>query len=236
MSKKLKVIITGATHGIGAAIAMKYATQGAYLVIASRNNDELLIKKKELLDAGACEVVTICCDLSVKEAVRDFATKALAILGGVDVLINNVGVYLQGNILSEPENQLENMMQLNLYAPYHITRIIAPKMIEQKSGHIFNMCSVASLKAYNGGGTYSISKYALLGFSDNLRQELMPYQVKVTAVCPGATHSRSWEGASIDTERIMPASDIAELVWCASQLSISSNVEQIVIRPQFGDL
>ena len=98
------------------------------------------------------------------------------------------------------------------------------------------MCSVASLKAYPHGGSYSISKYALLGFSDNLREELKESTIRVTAIEPGATYSRSWEGAAIDTNRIMEANDIAIMLWAAMQVSKQANVEHIVIRPIKGDL
>jgi short-subunit dehydrogenase len=109
-------------------------------------------------------------------------------------------------------------------------------MIKQKSGHIFNICSIASLNAYANGGAYSISKFALLGFSKNLREEMKPNGIKVTAVLPGATMSASWKGASIDPNRIMEANDIATMVYAASQLSAQAVVEDIILRPQLGDL
>ena len=103
-------------------------------------------------------------------------------------------------------------------------------------GHIFNMCSVASLMAYPNGGSYSISKYALLGFSKNLRLELKDKGIKVTGIMPGATWSASWEGVELPEERLMQASDIALAVWSATQMSPSAVVEDIVLRPQLGDL
>jgi short-subunit dehydrogenase len=109
-------------------------------------------------------------------------------------------------------------------------------MIKQKSGHVFNVCSIASLNAYANGGAYSISKFALLGFSKNLREEMKPHGIKVTAVLPGATMSASWVGASIDPHRIMEANDIATMIFAASQLSAQAVVEDIILRPQLGDL
>jgi short-subunit dehydrogenase len=128
------------------------------------------------------------------------------------------------------------MIDVNLYTAYRLTRKILPAMKSNKSGHIFNMCSVASLKAYRNGGAYSISKYALLGFSENLREELKPYGIKVTAICPGATHTPSWEGSGVPEDRIMEAGDIAEMLWSAYKLSSQANVEMIVMRPVKGDL
>jgi NADP-dependent 3-hydroxy acid dehydrogenase YdfG len=109
-------------------------------------------------------------------------------------------------------------------------------MITQKRGHIFNMSSVAALKAYPMGGSYSISKYALEGFSKNLRAEMMPYGIKVTTINPGATMSDSWKGSGISPERIMEADDIAAVIWNAYQLSPQAVVEEIVLRPLLGDL
>jgi short-subunit dehydrogenase len=127
------------------------------------------------------------------------------------------------------------MIAVNLYSAYHLTRALLPGMMERKQGHIFNMCSIASLKAYSNGGAYSISKFALLGFSRNLREEMMPYNIKVTAVIPGAAYTDSWVGF-VDPERIMEASDIAQLVYAAAHLSPKACVEDIVVRPQLGDL
>src|SRR5579871_726830 len=102
--------------------------------------------------------------------------------------------------------------------------------------HIFNMCSIASLKAYNNGGSYSISKFALAGFSKNLREEMKPFGIKVTAVYPGAVYTDSWIGSGVDEKRIMEANDIAHMIYASSQLSPQATVEEIIIRPQLGDL
>ena len=109
-------------------------------------------------------------------------------------------------------------------------------MMANKKGHIFNICSIASLHAYKNGGAYSISKHALLGFSRNLREELKPYNIKVSAVMPGAAYTASWEGAGVDPSRLMEAADIAVMIEAASRLSPQACVEEIILRPQLGDL
>lgn len=229
-------IVTGATHGIGAAIATLLAKEQFALVICARNKQELEAMGKQLEALGSPKVVYYSVDLSQKEQTKDFAQNALKELGHVDILVNNAGVFSPGNLCDEPDGQLEYMIQTNLYSAYEITKIIAPHMIQRKSGHIFNMCSVASLKAYPMGGSYSISKYALLGFSDNLREELKPHQIKVTSICPGATNSRSWQGSGVAKDRIMPAEDVAKVIWNCAQMSYSTNIETVVMRPQLGDL
>ena len=108
------------------------------------------------------------------------------------VLINNAGNYVPGSVYNEPEGQLEQMINLNLYSAYHLTRALIATMIKKGSGHVFNICSIAALKAYANGGSYSISKWALAGFSENLREEMKAFNIKVTTVHPGATLSSSW--------------------------------------------
>jgi short-subunit dehydrogenase len=128
------------------------------------------------------------------------------------------------------------MMNTNLYSAYHLTRAIVPFMTSSTKAHIFNMCSIASTTAYPNGGSYSISKFALLGYTKVLRQELKEKAIKVTAIMPGATWSDSWAGVDLPHERLMEAVDIADSVWSAYQLGKSAVVEEIVIRPQLGDL
>jgi short-subunit dehydrogenase len=109
-------------------------------------------------------------------------------------------------------------------------------MKDRRRGHIFNMCSVASLFAYPNGGSYSITKFALLGFTKVLREELKPYGVRVTSVMPGATLTASWQGTDLPDERFMRVEDVAETIYAAYSLSQQSVVEEIVLRPQLGDI
>jgi short-subunit dehydrogenase len=151
-------------------------------------------------------------------------------------LINNAGVFEPGSVYNEPAGVLESQMNTNLYSAYHLTRTLLPKLIEKKSGHIFNMCSIASLHAYANGGAYSISKFAMHGFSKNLREEMKPFNIKVTSVFPGAVFTDSWGNFDNSKNRIMVADDIAKMIYAASQLSPAACVEDIVMRPQLGDL
>jgi short-subunit dehydrogenase len=109
-------------------------------------------------------------------------------------------------------------------------------MMERKQGHIFNICSIASLKAYKYGGSYSITKYAMAGLSANLRDEMRKFGVKVTSVFPGAAYTASWDSSDVSPDRIMTANDIAEMIYTSANLSPQACVEEIVIRPQLGDL
>ena len=234
----MNIVITGASRGIGKAIAAKFAAAvpGAMLLLNARNKETLEQAAVELNNAyPACKVHFFPADLSIKEEAESFGDWCLG-YGTPDVLVNNAGSFLPGSIHNEPEGTLQKMIEINLYSAYYVTRAILPKMISQKRGHIFNISSIAGLKAYDNGGAYSISKFALSGFSKNLREEMKPYNIKVTAVYPGATYTDSWASSGVSKERIMEADDIAEMIFAAAQLSPRACVEEIILRPQAGDL
>lgn len=232
----MNVIITGASKGLGKSIAEKYAAAGHHLIICARNKKLLSATKDELLQKNAaCKVELMATDLSKKESVIAFGNFALQ-FGTPDILVNNAGSFLPGSIHEEKEGTLEIMMETNLYSAYHLTRILLPKMMEVKSGHIFNMCSTASVEAYSNGGSYSLSKWALLGLTKNLREEMKPYNIKVTAIIPGAVYTDSWAETNLPPERFIQPDDISTMVYAASMLSPQACVEEILIRPQLGDL
>lgn len=233
----MNVVITGASRGLGKAVAHLFAQNGHNLVLTSRSEVALYNAVQELMTAYPNSTIKAKpFDLSVKEGAQAFGNWILGLQVPVDVLVNNAGLFDPGSVYNEPDGTLEHMMAVNLYSAYHVTRSVISHMMAQKSGHIFNMCSIASLKAYPNGGAYSISKYALAGFSTNLREEMKPHGIKVTAVYPGAAYTDSWEGSGIDPKRIMEADDIAKMIYAASQLSPQACVEEIILRPQLGDL
>ena len=233
----MNAIITGASKGIGKAIAEKLVLQNCNIAICARDEKQLQETKSQLQILNpAVAIFTMVADLSKKNEAQLFGKQCLENFPTIDILINNAGYYLPGDITTEADGTIEKMIETNLYSAYHLSRIIVPKMQAQMSGHIFNMSSIAGLQAYKNGGAYSISKFALQGFSKNLREELKSYFVKVTTINPGATMSDSWSGSGIEEDRIMKAADIAEVLWNAYQLSKQTVVEDIVLRPILGDL
>lgn len=230
-------IVTGGSQGIGKAIAEKFLSEGISVAVCARSKDDLDAVEREWNEKyPTASVITYPADLSNREEVRSFATHVLANFPHIDILVNNAGTYFPGKLADEPEGQLEKLMAINMYSAYHLTRDVLPAMKKRSGGHIFNMCSIASLHAYPGGGDYSITKYALLGFSDNLRLELVPDRIKVTSVCPGAVYTRSWASTGLPAERFMKTEDVAEAVWSSYRLSAGANVDTIVLRPQEGDI
>jgi short-subunit dehydrogenase len=232
----MNVIITGASKGIGKAIAEIFAANGHNLFLCSRGEVALYKTMEELTTRfPAATIKAKPFDLSKKEEAVAFGNWCLS-FAVPDILINNAGSFEPGSLHNEPEGLLESQMATNVYSAYHVTRTVLPGMMKRHSGHVFNMCSIASLQSYANGGAYSVSKFALYGFSKNLREEMKPHGIKVTSVHPGAVMSDSWGSYDNSSKRIMEADDIAKMIYAAAQLSLQACVEDIVIRPQLGDL
>jgi short-subunit dehydrogenase len=232
-----KAVVTGATKGIGRAIAEVLATEGYDLAICSRTEEDLeALKKDFLLRFPYISVFSKAVDMSKKEEVVQFGHDVSLELQKVDVLVNNAGAFNPGTIMEGEDGSLETMIDINLYSAYYLTKIIVPLMLTQKKGYIFNMCSIASMQAYNNGSNYSIAKFAMLGFSKNLREEMKPHGIKVTSIIPGATWSESWAGYEAPPERLMKPRDIAEAILAALRMSSGAVLEEIILRPQLGDI
>ena len=238
----MNVIITGASRGIGKAIADVFAANGHNLYICARNEEVLNKTVQELLGKyPGVKIKAKVRDLSKKAELENYGQWLLDNGMPIDVLVNNAGSFLPGSVHNEPEGVLEQMLAVNLLSAYHLTRKLLPVMMKQSPvqgsrGHIFNICSIASLQSYANGGAYSISKFALHGFSKNLREELKPHLIKVTSVFPGAVLTDSWGDFDNSNRRIMEAADIAKMIYAAAQLSPQACVEELVMRPQLGDL
>lgn len=218
-------------------MAEMFASNGFDLFVGARTEKDLDAMKTHWAQAfPECRIFALPVDFSKKNEVFRFADAVREHCSRIDVLINNAGIFIPGGVLEEADGVLEHMLAVNLHSAYHLTRALMPLMQPHRSGHIFNLCSIASLIAYPNGGSYTISKFALLGFSRSLREELKPHGIKVTALLPGAAWSDSWKGADFPVDRLMQAEDVAKMVWAAYQLSDSAVVEEILLRPQLGDL
>jgi len=220
------IVVTGGTKGIGRAIVDKFANEGFKVLTCARTEDDNLPENVHFFKA----------DMSKKAEVLAFADFVKATVNQVDILVNNTGFFLPGQIHNEQEGTLEAMIETNLYSAYYLTRALVSEMIERKEGYIFNICSTASITAYTNGGSYCISKFAMLGMSKVLREELKPHHVRVTSILPGATLTNSWAGVELPAERFIAPEDIAQVVWTAHSLPDSTVLEEILMRPMLGDL
>lgn len=236
MSKN--IIVTGASRGIGKAILEKYASEGWNIAFNSIDTNSVQKTTEELKNKYPnIKIYSEACDMSIQKDVELFTNKVISALGHIDILVNNAGKYTPGTI-SEPnfEDRLEDMMKINLYSAYWIGKIIIPHMISRQNGHIFTISSIAGLQAYPNGGSYAITKFALQGYIRTLREELKSKNIKVTGVYPGATFTDSWAMSDLPAERFIKPEDIADSIYAISQLSVQTVVEDIIIRPQLGDI
>jgi len=230
-------VITGGSKGIGFAIAKKLAAEGFHLALVARTQLDLENASSSIQKLyPEIEVITRQLDVTSKEALSDFADALSDQWSHIDVLVNNAGTFTPGGVLTEEDGALEHMFMTNCFSAYYLTRFLFPLIKKSPTAHIFNMCSIASLNAYPTGGSYGISKFAMYGFSKNLREELKPKGVRVTSILPGATWTDSWSGSGVEPSRVMEANDIAEAVVSALRMSANTVVEDIVLRPQLGDL
>lgn len=239
MSKR--AIITGGSAGIGLETAKKFYINGFDVMLCARNQENLNRAKQELEQLPSTgdsqEVRAIQADFLKERDVDRFASEVLASSGTIDVLLHNAGIFLPGDLVGEKNLQaMRDMMEVNFFSAYHLNQLLLPKMIEQGHGHIILMSSIAGLAAYPAGSMYTISKFALTGFAKALRLETLDKNIRVSAIYPGATWTRSWSESGLDEERLMPAEDIAQLVFECHNTSSRSVVEDIIIRPQLGDI
>lgn len=231
------IALSGATRGIGRAIALKFAGAGFQVAAFSRSDQHLQELRKDIKAVGGSDDMLISpADAGNPAQVAAFAKTLKSNWNSLDVLVNNAGIFVPDNVLDADEGRLEEMMQINLFASNQLTRELVEMMPGDGSAYIFNLCSVASLKAYPAGNLYAITKHAMLGFSRALRQELLG-RVRVSNVIPGATYTDSWMGSTdLPEERFMDPDDVANMIWQAYNASSRTVIEDIVMRPLEGDI
>ncbi|MDB5115518.1 MAG: short-chain dehydrogenase [Mucilaginibacter sp.] len=230
-------LITAATKGMGRAISIAFANEGINLAICSRNADDLAAFKTELLQINpAIKVFTAAIDGSKKDELLQFAGSAEQELGFIGIIVNNLGRYEYSGILDDNEDTFEKMINTNLMPAYELYRYFGKTMIASRSGHIFNICSVAALNPIAEAGTYSVTKYALLGLTKVMRLEMQQHGVKVTAVIPGSTLTDSWKGQTVDKDAMVLPEDVASAIVNIYKMSIGANVDEIIIKPAGGQL
>lgn len=226
----MNAVITGGTKGIGRAIALKLAQSGYNIAVCARNLAELDELQKVLTQYGV-RVLTVQANCAVKQELASFFEKVKLAMPTIDVLVNNVGVFIPGDILDEDDAVFEQQQALNLNTTYYLSKYIGRMMRTAGSGHIFNICSVASLTIMDAAGSYSVTKTAMLSLNHVLRKALATYGVKVTAILPGSTLTSSWDGTTIPSARFVQPEDIAQSIYSILNLSKGVNVDELLLTP-----
>lgn len=237
VKNKPVILVTGASQGIGAAIAKVFAREvkGCRLALVARSEKNLQAVTKACVKLGATAEAFVC-DVSDEASVDAMAAAVNKRFGGVDVLINNAGKFAGAAFTEMSVKDFDTMISANLRSVFLVSRAFAPGMIKRGAGDIFNMSSIAGLIAYPGGAGYSAAKFGVTGLSKVMRAELKDKGVRVCCVYPGATWSPSWEKSGVPAERMMPAEDVARAFLDIYRLSRNTVVEEIVLRPQLGDV
>lgn len=230
------IVVTGASHGIGRAVAVAFAREPkARLALLSRDEGLLRETRSMCRETGA-DAELYLCDVTDQSAVEDVADAIKGRWGTPDVLVNNAGLFEPGPVRDTTTEAFRRQVEVNLTSAFIVTKAFLEDMIGRGRGHIFFMCSVASIQAYPGGASYCAAKHGLLGLARVLREETREAGLRVTAVIPGATFTRSWEGTGMPEDRFIPPEDVAAAVSHAYGMSSRTVVEEILMRPQLGDI
>lgn len=235
------VLITGASQGIGAAIAKVFAKEvrGVRLALVARNEKNLATVARacaKLVSGPGAAVESFGCDVSDEASVAAVAAAVMKRFGGVDVLINNAGKFEAAPLAEMSVAQFDRLIGANLRSVFLVSKAFVPAIVKRGRGDIFNMSSIAGLDAYPGGAGYCAAKFGVTGLSKVMRAELKTKGVRVCCVYPGATWSPSWSGSGVPETRMMPAADVARAFLDVYRLTRKTVVEEIVLRPQLGDL
>ena len=231
------ILVTGASQGIGAAIAKVFAKELPRVRIA------LVARNAKNLDrvAAACTklgatVEAFTCDVADEIAVEALEAAVTKRFEQVDVLINNAGVFAAAPFADTTVAEFDRIVAANLRSAFLMTRAFVPAMIKRKAGDVFFMSSIAGLDAYPNSTAYCAAKFGVTGLAKVLRAETQAHGVRVCCVHPGATWSPSWSASGVAEERIMPAADVARAFFDVYRLGRNTVVEELVLRPQLGDL
>ncbi|TPG42260.1 3-ketoacyl-ACP reductase [Flavobacterium pectinovorum] len=222
--KNKNALITGAGKGIGKAIAIALAKEGVNVILVSRTQadvDQLAIETNKL----GVKSLALSADVSDINSINSAVEKAFAEFKTIDILINNAGIAAFGNFLTLEPAEWEKIIQVNLMGTYYTTRAILPNMIERQTGDIINISSTAGLNGNALTSAYSASKFAVLGLTDSLMQEVRKYNIRVTALTPStvatdlALDLKLTDG---NPDKVMQSEDVAELI--IAQLKLSRRV------------
>ncbi|MDR7128012.1 NAD(P)-dependent dehydrogenase (short-subunit alcohol dehydrogenase family) [Algoriphagus sp. 4150] len=181
MNKEKVWFITGASKGMGLEITKAVLNNGGKVIATSRNKDTFL----EKIMGFNGNLLPVMLDITNEKDVEDAISKGIETFGQIDVLVNNAGYNLLGNIEELSDTEFRKTMNVNVFAMASIIRKVLPHLRRQKSGHIINTASMMGYMGYAGNGSYNASKFAVIGLSEALAQEVAPFGIKVTILAPG---------------------------------------------------
>lgn len=218
-------LVTGGGRGIGRAICLAFAREGAHLVIAARTTAEIEEVVQEVRALGQ-RALAVPCDISDEEQVRDMVEGALEAFSRLDILVNNAGIQIRASVVEMKVEDWDAVINVNLRGAFLCTKYVLPEMIKRREGKIINISSDSGKRGWATGGAYCASKFGLLGLTESVALEVMDYNINVNAICPGGVATRMSEevltpdGRHYDTTGWMTSEEIADVaVFLASKES-----------------
>ncbi len=235
---KNKIIwVTGASTGIGKAIAEKFSSKGCTVVITARSKSRLDDIVKEIRLTGR-EAMAYVCDVSSERSVIHTAKKIQEKYGTIDVLINNAGATVFKSFLDTETKDYDNVIDTNLKGPFLCMKAVLPQMIRKKTGSIINILSVAANTTFENSSVYSASKAGMQAMASCIRKEVRKHNIKICNIYPGAVETDMWDIKARQQfrNRMMTPADIGEITFDVYNKPERLMVEDLVVRPVKGDL
>ena len=237
MVKRLEnqvALITGASAGIGQATARALAAEGAKLVLTARRQDRLEQLVADAKQLGA-ECISVAGDAREEATAREVVSQAKAAFGRIDILINNAGVGNYKNLVDTSADDYDQMMDSNVRTTFLFSRHVVPVMIEQRSGLVLMVSSMAGVYDFPGEAVYCATKFAQVGFAQGLDKELRPFGIKVGTICPGGVKTEFALGkgrteASVKESLMLEAEDVAQAILFSCTQPAGSRIIQVQMR------
>lgn len=223
-------LVTGASRGIGLAIARRLSQMGASIGICSRDARGIEGAAKELQTEGS-KVFAVRADVGCAAEVESLVKKTDEALGPVEILVNNAGIGYFGPTHEADEANWDAVLGTNLKSVFLLSRAVAPGMIRRQTGHIINIASLAAKSAFPGGGIYCASKWGLLGLTQCMAEDLRPHGIRVSAICPGSVATDFSPHAGKDPRKMLQSEDIAHAVETIVTQEPQSFISEISLRP-----
>ena len=223
-------VVTGASRGIGLAIARKLGSLGAKLSLCGRRADKLENVASELKSAGA-EVVIVVADVTSPDHIRSLVEETKQAFDSIDILVNNAGIGYFGPFYEASESNWDSVLDTNLKSVFLLSKAVATGMIERRTGHIINIASLAGKNAFAGGAVYCASKWGLLGMTECMAEDLRAYGIRVSAICPGTVATDFSPHAGKDPRKMLQPEDIAHVVEGIVTQAPQSFISEVLLRP-----
>jgi NADP-dependent 3-hydroxy acid dehydrogenase YdfG len=223
-------LVTGASRGIGMAIAKSLAGMGARVALCARDEHRLAAAASQIEREGA-QVLAVPADVTRAGDIAAAIGKTEQALGPVEILVNNAGIGYFAPVQEASEETWDAIMDTNLKAAFLFSKAVAPGMIRLKRGHIINIASLAGKSAFAGGAIYCASKWGLLGLTQCMAEDLRPHGIRVSAVCPGTVNTEFSPHAGKDPQKMLQPEDVAHAVEAIVTQAPQSFISEVLLRP-----